>query len=58
MRGRGIVVWCKGLIWGMGYPTSMQGMRFLLTRGGRMLLLATHDAADAQALNISGIITL
>ena len=25
---------------------------------GRMLLLATHDAADAQALNISGIITL
>ncbi|MBS5396936.1 MAG: ATP-binding cassette domain-containing protein [Collinsella sp.] len=25
---------------------------------GRMLLLATHDAADAQALNISDIITL
>lgn len=25
---------------------------------GRMLLLATHDAADAQALNILGIITL
>ena len=25
---------------------------------GRMLLLATHDAADARALNISGIITL
>lgn len=25
---------------------------------GRMLLLATHDAVDAQALNISGIITL
>lgn len=25
---------------------------------GRMLLLATHDAADAQALDISGIITL
>ena len=25
---------------------------------GRMLLLATHDAVDAQALNISDIITL
>lgn len=25
---------------------------------GRMLLLATHDAADAQALDISDIITL
>lgn len=25
---------------------------------GRMLLLATHDAADARALNISDIITL
>ena len=25
---------------------------------GRMLLLATHDAADAKALNISDIITL
>lgn len=25
---------------------------------GRMLLLATHDVADAQALNISDIITL
>lgn len=25
---------------------------------GRMLLLATHDIADARALNISGIITL
>jgi len=25
---------------------------------GRMLLLATHDAADAWALNISDIITL
>ena len=25
---------------------------------GRMLLLATHDVADAQALDISGIITL
>ena len=58
MRGRGITIWCKGLIWGMGYPTSMQGMRFLLTPDGRILLLATHDAADAQALNISDIITL
>ena len=25
---------------------------------GRMLLLATHDSADARALNISDIITL
>ena len=25
---------------------------------GRMLLLATHDASDAQALNISDVITL
>lgn len=25
---------------------------------GRILLLATHDAADARALNISDIITL
>ncbi len=27
-------------------------------RDGRMLLLATHDAADARALDISDIITL
>lgn len=26
--------------------------------GGRILLLATHDAADARALNVSGVITL
>lgn len=28
VRGRGIAVLRKGLIWGMGYPTSTQDMRF------------------------------
>ena len=35
-----------------------RSLRWAPALDGRMLLLATHDAADARALNISDIITL
>lgn len=86
LRGRGIAVLRKGLIWG-GQRRRIEIARALLCPGdavildepftgldtaardacaevvldlldGRILLLATHDAVDAQALNISDIITL
>lgn len=47
---------CKTI--GRHAPDAQSGRAVLDLLDGRMLLLATHDVADARALDISDIITL